>query len=193
MIIQEARQTETLDVSPKESLSPQITRRVAMKGLLRPTVYAATILISVLASWRAPHPLNDIAAGILAGLILVALDLSYLNFEQLRSLLDSIRYSGKPVRLSISYLYRIKVDNLYLLVKGGWIDQYQPVGGVIKRLPEATAYLSKFDTKDDDLIPIDKTTKDARRSWIASARGRRIRISNSGLPPVDYPHRRGTA
>lgn len=89
------------------------------------------------------------------------------------------------MRLSISYLYRIKIGDLYLLVKSERIpNQYQPVGGVIKRLPEGSAYLSEINAKDDDLIPIDETAKDDLRiridgrylfsfmRWYDSATGR---------------------
>jgi len=127
--------------------------------LLRPILYLTTILVAAVVSWRGWPPFDNIAAGVLAGVILVAIDLSCQNNELLRFLLNSIYYFGRPVRLSISYLYRIKVDNRYLLIKGHRIpDQYQPVGGVIKLLPDGAAYLWDFDAKGDDLFPIDKAS-----------------------------------
>lgn len=39
---------------------------------------------------------------------------------------------NKKIRFSISYLYKIKIDEQYLLIKGRNIEQYQPIGGVYK-------------------------------------------------------------
>ena len=45
-------------------------------------------------------------------------------------------FRDKDIRISISYLFRIKVKGKYLLVRGDRIkNQFQPVGGVYKRLP----------------------------------------------------------
>lgn len=47
-------------------------------------------------------------------------------------------YRTKDVRMSLSYLFSIEIDNKYLLVKGNRIDQYQPIGGVYQ-------YTNSFD------------------------------------------------
>lgn len=39
---------------------------------------------------------------------------------------------NKKIRFSISYLYKVKIDDQYLLIKGKNIEQYQPIGGVYK-------------------------------------------------------------
>lgn len=39
-------------------------------------------------------------------------------------------YRTKEVRMSLAYLFLIEIDNMYLLIKGNRISQYQPVGGV---------------------------------------------------------------
>ena len=39
---------------------------------------------------------------------------------------------NKDVRFSIAYLYKIKINDKYLLIKGSKIEQLQPVGGVYK-------------------------------------------------------------
>jgi NTE family protein len=63
------------------------------------------------------------------------------------------------VRVSISGLFRIKIDGKYLLVLGNRIPQFQPVGGVLKRLPKATYKLSELGVLDDDKLPIDNASR----------------------------------
>lgn len=43
---------------------------------------------------------------------------------------QSIIYWNKPIRVSFAYLFRIKIDGLYFLVKGNKVQKFQPVGGV---------------------------------------------------------------
>ncbi|MGF3141219.1 hypothetical protein ACQV2S_00945 [Facklamia sp. P13064] len=45
---------------------------------------------------------------------------------------QSLLRKNKTIRISCAYLFRIKFENKYLLIKGNQIDQYQPVGGVNK-------------------------------------------------------------
>ena len=37
---------------------------------------------------------------------------------------------NEKVRMSLSYLFSIQINNQYLLIKGNRIDQFQPIGGV---------------------------------------------------------------
>ena len=128
---------------------------------MRIFLYAVVTLIAIILLFT---PAHDIGAGVIAALLLGVVDISYGNIELLRFVLPSLRYWGQRVRLSISYLYRIKVDDDYLLIRGHRIkDQYQPVGGVMKRLPEGTVALSEFDATDDKLIPFDQTARDDLR------------------------------
>jgi SMODS-associated NUDIX domain len=56
------------------------------------------------------------------------------------------------VRLSIAYLYRIKVNNHYLLVKSRTRNYFQPVGGAFKTLPGSEKIFEKLEVKPDRLI-----------------------------------------
>lgn len=67
----------------------------------------------------------------------------------------SVRTWRSSVRLSVSYLYRIEVDNLYLLVKGHRFDQYQPVGGVYKFHASSAESRKKLRVRNDDLLEPD--------------------------------------
>lgn len=69
--------------------------------------------------------------------------------------LSKVRYRNKFIRLSIASLYQIKVNGVYLLVKGNRINQYQPVGGVFKRFRESFYQLQNLEVLDDSNIPID--------------------------------------
>jgi SMODS-associated NUDIX domain/Patatin-like phospholipase len=59
------------------------------------------------------------------------------------------------IRFSISALVRIEIGGQLLLVKGRRIEQYQPVGGVLKVYHDAKKKLVKLGIKDDSKFPID--------------------------------------
>lgn len=63
---------------------------------------------------------------------------------------------NKDIRLSISYLFRIKIDNQYLLVKNRTRNYYQPVGGAFKTLPGCEKIFEKLNVKPDRIIETEK-------------------------------------
>ena len=64
------------------------------------------------------------------------------------------------VRISFSYLYRIKLGDKYLLIKNDrGTDKYQPIGGVYKfEEGEKLILKNKFQIIDDSKIPIDESS-----------------------------------
>ncbi|MDD3139795.1 MAG: hypothetical protein PHX08_12585 [Lachnospiraceae bacterium] len=54
------------------------------------------------------------------------------NRKHIITSIEALIYKKTDFRVSIAYLFRIKIDNRYLLIKGNRIEQYQPVGGVYK-------------------------------------------------------------
>lgn len=66
---------------------------------------------------------------------------------------------NRRVRISASYLYRIRVDGDYLLVKGTRFDHYQPVGGVYKTHPSSSGRLMDLNVLDDDLLAPDAVSE----------------------------------
>lgn len=58
----------------------------------------------------------------------------------------------KDVRLSIAYLFRIRIANKYLLVKSRRRNYYQPVGGAFKTLPGSEKIFEKLNIKPDKLV-----------------------------------------
>lgn len=74
-----------------------------------------------------------------------------------------LKFWGKDVRLSISYLFRIEIDGKYLMVKGNRLkNQYQPVGGVYKYYTEAKTTLEGFGFRPDTKIGNTDETDDLR-------------------------------
>lgn len=69
------------------------------------------------------------------------------------------------VRISFTYLYRIKVGCKYLLVKNErGTGKYQPVGGVYKlKGNEKVELKNRYQVKDDDKISIDESSRDDYR------------------------------
>ena len=69
------------------------------------------------------------------------------------------------VRISFAYLYRIKIEDKYLLVQNSRnTGKFQPVGGVYKFLGGEKMKLKNIcHIMDDDKIPIDKSSKDDYR------------------------------
>ncbi|WP_458627198.1 SMODS-associated NUDIX domain-containing protein [Winogradskyella sp. PC D3.3] len=72
-----------------------------------------------------------------------------------------LEIKGERIRFSMSYLYRIKVDDKYLLVKNNNYGQFQLVGGKYKILEDTRALLKKeFDAIDDPKLPNKGIMKD---------------------------------
>ena len=56
----------------------------------------------------------------------------------------------KQVRFSIAYLFRIKIDGKYLLVKNSKIaNQYQPIGGVYKKFDSFNNLANELEVTDE--------------------------------------------
>ncbi|RCW69442.1 patatin-like phospholipase family protein [Pseudorhodoferax soli] len=70
------------------------------------------------------------------------------------------------IRFSISALVRIEVDGHFLLTKGNRIEQFQPVGGVLKTFSTAHGKLGNLGVKADSKIPIDQDSRDDLRVFV---------------------------
>jgi len=64
-------------------------------------------------------------------------------------------YRKSYVRLSISYLFRIRVKGKYLLVRNGRGDYYQLVGGAYKTLPGAESVFDRYKVITDSRFETD--------------------------------------
>ena len=106
-----------------------------------------------------------IGAGLifLVTFIFSILEDSYRNFKRFKLYWQilKLRLKNENIRFSMSYLYLIKVDGDYLLVKNSNFGHYQLVGGKYKRLEGTQALLqNKFSATDDLQLPDKLLMKD---------------------------------
>lgn len=74
------------------------------------------------------------------------------------------------LRISCSYLYRIKVDDYYLLIKSRKHGKFQPVGGNFKRNKFSYRNLRKIEVKEDDKFSNGRRSNDDLRLYIRGYR-----------------------
>lgn len=125
----------------------------------RLVAYLALTIGAGIASFFIGNPtIVNMTAGLSVGLLIPILDEVVQSRVQIRHVWYSIRYRGKTIRVSTSYLFRISIDGKYLLIRGSrYTHQFQPVGGVHKVSPQGSSSLSAMGITDDDLIPVDPT------------------------------------
>lgn len=71
------------------------------------------------------------------------------------------------IRISFAYLFRIKVDGKYFLVRNSRSRKYQPVGGAYKFDKEEANYLrDNIPVESDNRIPVDQITKRDYRLFV---------------------------
>ena len=118
------------------------------------------------------------------GFLVPVVDACIRYHEFLRFAWMSIRSWRDEVRVSVSYLYQIKSDDKYLLIRSRRFNHFQPVGGVFKVFPAGKARLGEMGARDDSLYPIDSIGIDDLRIrlkgkhlvrffvWVQERRGR---------------------
>ena len=112
------------------------------------------------------------AIGLL-GILALLLETIIVNRKRLW-LVFQCRYlaiRGKKIRFSMSYLYRIKVNDKYLLVRNSNFGHYQLVGGKYKRLKGTQSFLSReFEALDDPKLPNQSLMKDDYALFIPASK-----------------------
>ena len=126
-----------------------------MKTVLK--IIAAVILIVIGRFAVGEHLGNHlIADGVIFLISWVIVDVGKALIENRNHfwvwLQSNTTFFNKEVRVSIAYLYRIKVDGQYLLVKSRIRNSFQPVGGAFKSLPGSEKTFSKFEVRPDRFI-----------------------------------------
>ncbi len=95
----------------------------------------------------------SISIELVGGILLFGILQLLQNINQLWFFFQTqIFMRNKDIRLSIAYLFRIKIDNKYLLVKSRRRNYYQPVGGAFKTLPGSEKVFDKLKVKPDRLV-----------------------------------------
>lgn len=152
-----------------------------------------------------------IACSIIAPIIVFFVDSFLSSIRRVKLwFISKFIYRKKKIRISMSYLYRIHVNDKYLLVKNSKWHYYQPVGGVYKILSEDIGFLKdNFGWGRD---PYMKTTGEKRNDlrgtvpmprlvsfldWFSSQKNREIshwreffeELIKTGILRIeDFPH-----
>lgn len=125
-----------------------------MKYILQITV---ALIFILLGKYVLPVELsgNFISEGIVFFITFFFVDFGYEIYKNWNRKLLVVRcwwlgIKKQYIRFSMSYLYRIKVNDKYLLVKNSNWNHFQFVGGKYKRLPQTQGFLQgEFEAKDD--------------------------------------------
>lgn len=129
-------------------------------------IIAAVVLI-VIGKYYLSDELRPefVGSGLVMLIVLLAVELVYdivINYNRIWLVIRCwwLGLLGGHVRFSMSYLYRIKVNDKYLLVKNSNWDHYQHVGGKYKRLGLTQKILNDFGATDDLKLPTNGLKKD---------------------------------
>lgn len=75
----------------------------------------------------------------------------FANYKNIITGVKALIMYNKEIRVSVAYLYRIKIDNQYLLIRGSNINQFQPVGGVYKAYSSFQSVMEELQARPEDL------------------------------------------
>ena len=103
------------------------------------------------------NTLFNLSIEIIGGIILFGILQFLKNIKNLPLYFQTqILHRKKKIRISIAYLFRIKVDGKYLLIKSSRRNYFQPVGGAFKTLPSSKQIFEKLNIESDKLIETEK-------------------------------------
>jgi hypothetical protein len=126
--------------------------------VLNPLVFNNSILLEQVSITLILFPLLDLLTFIVE------------HWNLVRLIPTKIFRRKEMIRLSLSYIFRIKVHDHYLLVKSNRTIKYQPPGGVYKVHPEGNTRLQKWGVQPDDRIKIDDDSADDLRILVPRAK-----------------------
>jgi hypothetical protein len=130
-----------------------------MKYLLQ-IVAAAVLLVLGKFIFSGDFGSQFIAEGIIIIVTVIIVDMGYYvykNHKRVWLIINTqIFLRNSEIRFSIAYLYRIKIDGQYLLVKGRLRGKWQPVGGAFKTLPGSERVFEKLKVKPDRIVEVEK-------------------------------------
>src|SRR6185295_3226319 len=120
--------------------------------------FATIVLFTFFLSSRG-STLSTFALGAMGSLSVVLATELAVRLQSIKILFLGWLHRAELIRLSIAYLIRIRLDDEYLLVWNERFRQFQPVGGVYKRLSGAVSVFDQLGVLDDDKIPINDETR----------------------------------
>ena len=133
-------------------------------------------------------PWEEIFIGLLTACALFIVDSLIEDWPNLFLYIQSIlRFRKILIRLSVSYLFRIQLDDKYLLIRSDrFPQQFIPVGGVYKRLPQSHTFFAGIKARSDDKIILDSVSRNDLRirlfglyipkfiNWFSRGKGREL-------------------
>ena len=93
--------------------------------------------------------IQDIFVNLIVAFITFLASTIFHNRLRLKIYYQSLIRWNKNIRLSCAYLFRIRYNNTYLLIRGNRIDQYQPIGGVYKYYDSFNGLKENLELKDE--------------------------------------------
>jgi len=93
--------------------------------------------------------IQDIIVNLIVAFITVLAATIFHNRLRMKIWVQALLRWNKNIRLSCAYLFQIKHNGRYLLIKGNRIEQYQPIGGVYKYYDSFNELKSKLELKDE--------------------------------------------
>ena len=93
--------------------------------------------------------IQDIFVDLIVAFITFLASTIFHNRLRLKIYYQSLIRWNKNIRLSCAYLFRIRYNNKYLLIRGNRIDQYQPIGGVYKYYDSFNGLKENLELKDE--------------------------------------------
>lgn len=156
--------------------------------MARLLIYLVGLLLSIAAMSRLETDGGAfaVASGFAVGFAIPLIDAALVHLRHFKVAWYALRTWRTRVRVSASYLYRIRVDSEYLLVKGKRFDQYQPVGGVYKAHASSSGRRNELNVLNDDLLVPDEVSESDLRvrvpgknlmaflRWFEEGRGREV-------------------
>lgn len=94
--------------------------------------------------------LYSVLSGLITTFLIYIVSRFFKYYKYLSLLFNKYRYYYQNIRFSIAYLYRIKIDDQYLLIKGNRIEQFQPIGGVYKYYESFLSLKELYEVKSDN-------------------------------------------
>ena len=146
------------------------TQRYIVLALLV-IIYLLSVYIFLGESWQQNSFIQNsvaIACSILAPILAFLIDQILQNHNQLKLLWKTkIQFPNKKIRFSMSYVFRIHINDKYLLVKNSKWNFYQPVGGVYKiNTGEERMLMDKFGMERDKKMKSSGIAKNDLRVFV---------------------------
>jgi len=129
------------------------------RGYTLLAIFLASALVLAL-SGDVNSVVGNLAIGLMGGAVILGVERMPSWRLLALATICTFRCRQRLVRVSVSYLYRVRVGDRYLLIRSErWPATHAPIGGVYKRLPGSEAHLKRLSVLDDDLHPIDERSK----------------------------------